>query len=892
MDNITAQKLISYYRECYRTDSRDLSLWDLKKVKADWRVFLEKEDHLFSGLLPATPISLSEAEPLIKSIATYNRERTLICSLIHIEGAIALESGFAKKRRLFSPILYAPAEISEEEGLVSIDTADIRVNFPLLRELVTDTLALDSFPDIHFPIDYTKISQISRWLTQYTQLNGIERLGAWPSLSQPSKRSPSGLSVNVSSCVALVDRPRGARGVLHELSLLQEHNNYSPPLLHLLGAEQGGSVNLKASSHTFLKSSLSQPQQRAVFNAATETLSEISGPPGTGKSYTIAAMAIDRMLNGESVLIVSQNSDAVNVVAKMLEEKFSLTSGVMNVADKDAIKQLKGYLADLLRSNVKDTKGQNKNYKLNIAVNQLNKEYKKSVNNYQKIVKIENRLSAYELKSALNIVSIIKQFILKSKLKDKLSYEILLDIFKLKTEINRYENAFTNSYRENAINKLLLKYRGEVKKLSKAISAKNSGRQALIFDDLDFSSVLSMFPIWISDLESIYKTVPNSKGLFDLVIIDEASQCNVAAILPTLQRAKRAVIIGDHKQIRHFSFLSKAFQEKIYAKNGLPINKASHYSYRDVSALDLTSEAISNQAAVSFLDEHFRSYPQIIQFSNDNFYSGRLKPMKLDNHQQASNHLEFIKVEGQRDTQGVNVIEANEVVRVIRDIIDNGSLIEPTTIGVLSPFRNQVEYLEDQVAKSFSCSEIENHLIKVATPNGFQGDERDIILLSFCLDDNSTRAAAYLNRDDIFNVAITRAKTRQINIHSCDPKALKDGLLKKYLTSASAHHLNSEATVSLPIKWKTIVDSITELGITVRTDYPVSGLVLDIYLEYGQRTLGLDLFGFEGHGNQVLEQDSVDTLIRAGVTIIAVSYYAWARYPEAVLDYIKSQLDM
>ncbi len=890
VDNITAQKLISYYRECYRTDSRDLSLWDLKKVKADWRVFLEKEDHLFSGLLPATPISLSEAEPLIKSIATYNRERTLICSLIHIEGTIALESGFAKKRRLFSPILYAPAEISEEEGLVSIDTADIRVNFPLLRELVADTLVLDSFPDIHFPIDYTQVSQLSRWLAQHTELSDIERLGAWPSLNQPSKRSPSGLTVNVSSCIALVDRPRGARGVLHELSLLQEHNDLSPPLLHLLGVEQGSSVKLKANSHTFLKSSLSQPQKKSVHNAATETLSEISGPPGTGKSYTIAAMAIDRMLNNESVLIVSQNSEAVNVVAKMLKDSFSLTSGVMNVADKDAIKLLKSYLADLLRSNVGDGLGQSRSSRLERNLSQLNKKYEQLIKDYKESVKLEDKLSVYELKSSLNIAGKIKKFLLKHKLKDKLSYELLLEVFNLKADINHHQGRFTNAYRESAINTLLLKYRNEVKKLAKAISAKNSGRQALIFDDLNFSSVLSMFPIWISDLESIYKTVPNNKELFDLVIIDEASQCNVAAILPTLQRAKRAVIIGDHKQIRHFSFLSRTFQEKIYAKYKLPIDSVNYYSYRDVSALDLTSEAISNQKSVSFLDEHFRSYPQIIQFSNEHFYSGRLKPMKLDNHLQKNDHLEFIKVAGQRDSQGVNIIEVDKVVNIIREIIDNCGLIEPTTIGVLSPFRNQVEYLEDQVAKTFSCSEIEHHRIKVATPNGFQGDERDIMVLSFCLDDNSARAATYLNRDDIFNVAITRAKTRQINIHSCDPKTLKDGLLKKYLMSGNS--LKPQFSSNPPVYWKTIVDAITALGITVRTDYPVSGLVLDMYLESGEKALGVDLFGFEGHGNQVLEQDSVDTLIRAGVTLMAVSYYAWVRNPEAILDCIKSRLEI
>ena len=139
-------------------------------------------------------------------------------------------------------------------------------------------------------------------------------------------------------------------------------------------------------------------------------------------------------------------------------------------------------------------------------------------------------------------------------------------------------------------------------------------------------------------------------------------------------------------------------------------------------------------------------------------------------------------------------------------------------------------------------------------------------------------------------MAITRAKSQQINIHSCDPRMLKDGLLKKYLTSTS--QINPQVSENIPTQWKSIIQAVNDLGITTRMDYPVSGLILDLYLENGERALGVDLFGFSGHGNQVLKLDSVDTLIRAGVTIIAVSYYAWLRNPETVLAYIKSELNI
>jgi superfamily I DNA and/or RNA helicase len=72
------------------------------------------------------------------------------------------------------------------------------------------------------------------------------------------------------------------------------------------------------------------------------------------------------------------------------------------------------------------------------------------------------------------------------------------------------------------------------------------------------AQVANVMPGWAVTSLSAKGRVPFESGLFDLVVIDEASQCDIASVLPLLFRAKRAVIIGDPQQLRHISRLTAA----------------------------------------------------------------------------------------------------------------------------------------------------------------------------------------------------------------------------------------------------------------------------------------------------------------------------------------------
>src|SRR5690606_23189897 len=94
-----------------------------------------------------------------------------------------------------------------------------------------------------------------------------------------------------------------------------------------------------------------------------------------------------------------------------------------------------------------------------------------------------------------------------------------------------------------------------------------------------------------------------------------------------------AVVVGDPKQLRHFSFLARDRQQALAIQHGVS-GAPLDLDYRERSLLDYALDAVASQEAVAFLDEHFRSHPALIRFSNAEFYSDRLKVLtRLDNRE-------------------------------------------------------------------------------------------------------------------------------------------------------------------------------------------------------------------------------------------------------------------
>jgi len=138
-----------------------------------------------------------------------------------------------------------------------------------------------------------------------------------------------------------------------------------------------------------------------------------------------------------------------------------------------------------------------------------------------------------------------------------------------------------------------------------------------------FPHLASILSCWAVTSLSVRGRVPFTENFFDLLVIDEASQCDIASALPLLFRARRVVVIGYPMQLRHISTLSKHQDQLLLSKHGL-LGDYAGWAYSVRSLFDLASSLCRSEDIVALRDHH-RSHPDIIEFSNTEFYEGRLR---------------------------------------------------------------------------------------------------------------------------------------------------------------------------------------------------------------------------------------------------------------------------
>ena len=307
--------------------------------------------------------------------------------------------------------------------------------------------------------------------------------------------------------------------------------------------------------------------------------------------------------------------------------------------------------------------------------------------------------------------------------------------------------------------------------------------QNRLLEDEDFKPLLEAFPCWCCTTYAVSDSLPLKPGMFDVAIIDEASQCDIASCVPILYRCKKAVIVGDDKQLPHLSFLEKSKEQSFLSQYEIPDKYQLMWKFRTNSMFDLANYYSTKPV---LLDEHFRSYAPIIDFSNKEFYGDRIRIMSNCNDK---NVLELVQVpDGKVDSEMTrNMPEVEAIMQRLQEILQEDDRIKeedhkPVTVGIISPFRGQVELIKKALMQLYPEAVLRRHKIEVGTAHTFQGDERDIMMLSWAVANNSfNQSLTFLQIPNLFNVAITRAKKKQIIFLSKDPKSLPQGLLKDYI---------------------------------------------------------------------------------------------------------------
>lgn len=394
-------------------------------------------------------------------------------------------------------------------------------------------------------------------------------------------------------------------------------------------------------------------------------------------------------------------------------------------------------------------------------------------------------------------------------------------------------------------------------------------------------------PVWIMPLAEVADTFDPRKPRFDVVIIDEASQCDPTSLF-ALYLGDQTIIVGDDEQVtpvavgvdmEEVSKLIRVFLE------GVPREVLYDGT---TSVYDLAQIAFSG---VIRLTEHFRCAPDIIAFSNNLSYKGEIKPLREASSIPLFPHVVHYRVQGGSDRgDNVNEVEAETIASLICAAIQQpeyakNELGEPATFGVVSLVGDKQALKIDGILRQrLEPTEYRRRQILCGDSAQFQGDERDVMFLSV-VDSPPEQPPLFMRQEGpkkIFkkrlNVAASRARNqmwvvhslnhetdlqigdyrRRIIEHARDPKAWERELEKR-LVQIDQRSKEFEGRV---------LRRLMEANYNVIPQYPAGAKRIDLVVVGNGRRLAIECDGEQFHGPEQLQadMDREAVLIRLGWT--------------------------
>ena len=532
-------------------------------------------------------------------------------------------------------------------------------------------------------------------------------------------------------------------------------------------------------------------QYTAVKNAMENQISVIQGPPGTGKTQTILNIIANVLMQGKTVQIVSNNNSAIeNVYEKLSSPRYNV-GFVVAALGSSKNKKLFVEHQDATYPDFSSWKTQEDSSVLQNGIAELSSQLKNVFDKQEKLaclrqelsqlVTEQNHFNQYIEESEVHIDSIkfkkklsSKQWMLLwqecqliseekttigfwFKIKALFKYGVTnwgiykQDISRIITtfqamyycakqaelsaeiaDIEKYLNGVNKNLLEELCNQSMVVLKD---KLARKYEG-NSSRKTFSEDNLwkEPYNVLAEYPVILSTTFSSRNSL-NSDVVYDYLIMDEASQVDIATGALALSCARNVVIVGDTKQLPNVVTDDiKAKAKAIFDR----FNVSEGYQYTN-SFLQSILDVMPN-VTQTLLREHYRCHPKIINFCNQKFYRGELIIMTTDKGEE--DVLSVVKtVAGNHERNHYS----QRQIDVIKNEIIPKYVSNPEETGIIAPYKNQVEALSKEITD-----------IDAATVHKFQGKEKENIIISTVDDEISDFA------DDpyLINVAVSRAKKK------------------------------------------------------------------------------------------------------------------------------------
>lgn len=434
--------------------------------------------------------------------------------------------------------------------------------------------------------------------------------------------------------------------------------------------------------------------------------------------------------------------------------------------------------------------------------------------------------------------------------------------------------------------------------------------------------LFTLLPVWLTSTEMAATVFPLQKGLFDLVIFEEAVQCRVENALPVIYRGQQVVIVGDEKQVLATDPLQELFSDR----------EEEVEKFEEERSL---FQRAKNKFPVERLHYHYRSAAEeLIHFSNHAFYEGTLQIVPNLRSSSDSPAIQWHKVEG-RWINHCNEVEAQKVIQFVQQQLREQPDVSLGIITFHWQQRDRIEHLlEQRVEEDDEFAVLYEQMMKkerdrrlfVKNIESVQGDVRDVIFLSIGyapdqngrVDDRFGSLEGKRGENDL-NVAITRAKQKIFVISSIEPDELNVAatghqgpkLLKEYLAYAKAvaeQKEESQSQILERVNPKARIDQqqvddrlafafeaevcarLRACGYTVDTQIGISGCCIDLGIVHPHDPSRY-LLGIECDGGKERDLYRQQFLEAGGWTILRIWSRDWWQDPERELARIQNQVE-
>ena len=574
-------------------------------------------------------------------------------------------------------------------------------------------------------------------------------------------------------------------------------------------------------------------QERIISRLETSGSVLVQGPPGTGKSHTIANIIGHLLANGKTVLVASHTAKALRVVREKVAKP--LRPLCVSVLDNDV--ESKSQLEESINGIVGYAKVQKEIDHVRSELQDVSAQY------------VEKLAWLYQLD--------------RTGLKER---QAITGWQQLQAKLTKTGRGKLDAVRKREAKKLLTDCKGSV-------------------------------PVWVMPLSKVFESFDLTTTKFDVVILDEASQSDITALV-AFSIAKQIIVVGDSEQVT-----PQAVGQELTKVQGLIDELLEGVPNRmlydgKTSVYDLAEQSFGETIR---LVEHFRCVPNIIQFSNLLSYNGEIKPLRESSSSPFEEHLIVHRVDTGSNLNKVNKNEAIEIASLIAAMTETKEYSK-ATIGVISLLGQEQAVVIDTTLQKYLRPEIyQGHGILCGNASQFQGDERDVILISMVdtCDEPPLRMRQTEDFKKSYNVAASRARDQLWIIHSLNPATdLKPGDLRLRLIQHAENPqsiTNALETASLkaesPFERMVMADLI-QAGFRVTPQWEVGAYRIDMIIEGKNNRIALECDGDRFHPPEKLADDIQRQLVleRLGWKFIRIRGTEYFRDPKKAMNRVFGEL--